>query len=64
MNISFVVGFSRPAVRAYSLNKYILMIARVLRDLNRKMLFHLPLEFSGNSNQNFWSNGKRPMSKL
>ncbi|KAL9983276.1 hypothetical protein ACROYT_G005422 [Oculina patagonica] len=26
------------------------------------MLFHLPLEFFGNSNQNFWSNGKRPSS--
>ncbi len=38
MNISFVVGFSRPAVRAYSLNKYIPMIARVLRDLKLRKI--------------------------
>ena len=25
------------------------------------MLFHSPVEFSGNSNRNFWSNGKRPI---
>ncbi len=38
MNISFFVGFSRPSVRAYSLNKYIPMIARVLRDLKETIV--------------------------
>ncbi len=35
MNISFVVGLSRHS--AYSLNKYILMITRVLRDLKEEI---------------------------
>ncbi len=53
MNISFVVGFSRPAVRAYSLNKYILMIARVLHDLIAQILRCIAISYYLESNNVF-----------
>ena len=28
-----------------------------------KRLYHLPMEISGNSPRNFWSNGKRPWTR-
>ena len=32
--------------------------------VNQKILYHSPMEISGNSHRNFWSNGKRPKSAI
>ena len=42
---------------------YIARLASFLEVLENALLFHSPLKFAENSNQTFWLNGKRPVSR-
>ena len=72
--ISAVVVYKKSRCRLISVlfaSVFVILTEKLLKNSKRtiivfdtgKRLYHLPVEISGNSPRNFWSNGKRPLTR-